>query len=153
MIRLRRQIEVFQIQRIKESGTAQAAAPPANGLGKTHWRVRGRRVLDVATRTSSPLRSVDTAGYIYYIRIHMNRRRISAGGETDVRLTIDTLIPESSGLSVTRVAKKTTAVAGNRNVGRERCRTESMNNKLSCPGADAEEATTCVHRLSKGIDK
>ena len=78
---------------------------------RTHYTVQSRN------GTLSMARS------IYNTRRHMYRRRNAARVEEDVRLTIGTLILESRGLNVTRVARKTTAVARNRSVGRERYRT------------------------------
>ena len=95
------------------------------------------RVLDIAPRTSGPLRTVDTAGYIYYIRIRIRKRRIAARGAACIDMTFDMLIPESGGNIAKDAAKIFAAVAGSRTVGRERSSTESMNNELSCPCANA----------------
>ena len=101
----------------------------------------------MTTKTSGPMRSVDTAGYMYYIGIHISRRRISASGEAHVRSTIGTLLPETSGDSATGVTKRAATVAGKRNIGRVRRRSESMNKRLSSPSSDASGAATCVRRL------
>ena len=78
---------------------ARTATPPASVLDKTHWRVRGRRVLISRTRTSSPSQSVDTAGYIYYIRVRIRQRRISGRGAASKAATAGRLIPESMGIN------------------------------------------------------
>ena len=85
---------------------AQAAAPPASVLGKTHWRVRGRRVFDIAPRTSGHLRTVDTAGYIYYIGKRRRQRRIAARGAACIDMTFDMLIPELGGI-FTKMPRRT----------------------------------------------
>ena len=55
---------------VEAGGVARTATPPARILGQDRWRVRGRRVPGKVPGTSSPPRSVDTAGYVL-LRLHI----------------------------------------------------------------------------------